>query len=149
MVSADQWVTYSATVTAQGTNSLTFNGGWDYPPAAGNPYYLYQSLNALNAPKEWYYDASTSKLYLQAPGGVNPSSQTVEVRKRQYGFDLGSQSYVNVSGFRLKAASVNVAGNHNPIDNCQILYPDSLHRPRRLATRQSQPASRLAANTTP
>jgi hypothetical protein len=131
MVSGLQWVTYSATVTAQGTNSLTFNGGWDYPPTAGNQYYLYQSLNALNAPREWYYNASTSKLYLQAPGGVNPSTQTVEVRKRQDGFALGSQSHINVSGFRLLGAGVNIAagGSFNTINNCQVLYPAPFQDP--------------------
>ena len=93
-------------------------------PGGGQPLLpLRFARGAGHAPKEWHYDASNSKLYLQAPGGANPGSQTVEVRKRQLGFDLGSQSYVNVSGFALKAASINVAGNHNLINNCQILYP--------------------------
>ena len=103
-----------------------YNSDTYHAPTAGNPYYLYGSLNALNAPKEWYYDASASKLYLQAPGSVNPSGQTVEVRKREYGFDLGSQSYVNLQGFCLKAANVRVAGNNNLVNNCQILYPEPL-----------------------
>lgn len=122
-----EYVSRNAVITNQTGNTLGFQwtvpGGTYWFPVAGNPYYLYGSLAALNAPREWHYDAPTSKLYLQAPGGANPGSQTVEVRKRQLGFDLGSQSYVNISGFALKAASINVAGNHNLIDNVQILYP--------------------------
>ena len=57
------------------------------------------------------------------PHGLSPNGQNVEVRTRQNGFDLGSQSYVNLSGFKLQAATINVAGNHNLMDNCQILYP--------------------------
>ena len=94
---------------------------------AGNPYYLYSSLAALNSAKEWYCNGST--LYLYAPNGASPSGQSVEVRKRQYGFDIGSQIYVNVDGFKLQAANVNVGGNHNTINNCQILYPAPLADP--------------------
>ena len=92
-------------------------------PVARNPYYICGSLTALNSAKEYYYDPSTSKLYLQAPGNVNPGTQVVEARKRLVGFDLGSQNYVTVQGFSLKAATINVAGNYNTINNCQILYP--------------------------
>ena len=81
-----QWSTWSTTVTGQTGNALSFQwpsstpGDYYHSPTAGNPYYLYGSLAALDAPKEWYYNASASKLYLQAPGSVNPSGQTVEVR---------------------------------------------------------------------
>ena len=133
IVSGSQWVTFNGSVASQAGNTLNVqwsdtnqygSPGMDslyYGPAAGNPFYLYGSLAAVGSPKEYYYDASKSKLYFNS--SVDPNRQTVEVRRRQLGFDLGSQSYVNVSGFRFQAANVNVAGSHNRIDNCQILYP--------------------------
>jgi hypothetical protein len=96
-------------------------------PSAGEPYYINGSLNALDSPNEYYCNGS--QLYLQAPKNANLSDSSVtsklniEARKRQHGFNLGTQNFVQVRGFSLKAANVNVAGNNNLIDNCQILYP--------------------------
>ena len=50
-----------------------------------------------------------------------------------------------MQGFSLKAASINVAGNNNVINNCQILYPTPYTAPDELAT--APPASRLAVDT--
>jgi hypothetical protein len=130
MAAGSEWTFTGPTrVISQSGNNLNFDAGATdvlgpaYTPTAGNPYYLYRSLAALDAPKEWHYDSANSRLYLQAPGGANPNSQAIEIRKRQLGFDVGSQSYINVTGFRLQAAGVNIAGNHNTIDNVQILHP--------------------------
>ena len=124
-----QWSVLARTIQNQTGSTLQYTAGADeanwptFYPQVGNHYYITGSLAALTVPKEYYYDSAASKLYLQAPGNANPSSQVVEARKRQLGFDLGSQSYVTVQGFSLKAASINVAGNYNVINHCQILYP--------------------------
>ena len=126
-----QWRFEGDGVITQTGNNITFNtgaSGSSYNPTAGNPYYLYGSLAALTAPKETYYNGST--LYLYAPNGANPNGQNVEVRTRDLGLSIASgASYVTVSGIQLKAANVTVAGNHNLIDNCQILYPTSFGNP--------------------
>ena len=44
------------------------------------------------------------------------------------GFNLAG-SYVNLSGIQLKAANVQVGGNHNMVNNCQILYPTAFYDP--------------------
>ena len=118
----------SRQITSQSGNTLSFTPGSEesagiLPQANNSAYYITGSLNALDAEREWYYNSGTSTLYLRAPGSVNPGTLTVEARKRTCGFDLGSQSYIQVKGLSLKAASVNIAGSHNLIDNCQILYP--------------------------
>ena len=119
------WVTNTESITSQTGNTVSFGTHFSnncaYEPTAGNKFYLYGSTAAVDSAKEYYYDGTAQKLYLNS--AVNPNTQTVEVRKRELGFDLGSQSYISVSGFRFKAANVNVAGNHNTINNCQILYP--------------------------
>jgi hypothetical protein len=111
-------------VTYQVQHNEVGNPSLHIPVAGGgDSYYINQSLAALNASKEWYYDSDSHNLYLQAPGNVNPATLMVEARKRQYGFDLGNRSYVQIKGISLKAANLNVAGNNNLIDNCQVLYP--------------------------
>ena len=130
-----EYVAISAPVTGHSGTTLNFQwpAGYSsssYHPRTGNPFYAYGSLSTLDSPKEWYYDSSASKLYLEAPGGVNPGGQTVEVRKRELGFDIDRwAAYVQVSGFRLQAAGVNVAGNYNLVDNVQALYPTSFTEP--------------------
>jgi hypothetical protein len=137
ITSGGEWVASHAVITGRSGNNLSFE--WSYPrlavydPAAGNPYYLYGVLGALDAAKEWHYDSAAGKLYLNAPGGTNPNSQAVEVRTRQYGFDLGSRSNIHISGFRLQAASIKIGGNFNTVDNCQILHPRAFSDPVGLA----------------
>ncbi len=121
-----EWVAYTRDITAQTGNTITYPStstfsSTSYTPRAGNQFYLYGSLAAVDVPKEYYYDTSNSKLYFNST--VNPNAQTVEVRTRQLGFNVGNHSYVDVSGFRFLAANVNVSGSHNTIDNCQIYYP--------------------------
>ena len=125
LIASDNTSTGTLSYTAGNDETVASYGGQPLQPLAsgGNPYYITGSLAALDVPREWYYDSGSNKLYLQAPGSVNPGTLTVEARKRQYGFDLGSQNYIQVKGISLKAANVNVGGNHNLIDNCQILYP--------------------------
>lgn len=45
-------------------------------------FYLLNRLEALDAPREWYYDANAKTLYYHAPDGGDPSSGRVEVAVR-------------------------------------------------------------------
>ena len=94
-----------------------------YNPAANNVFFLYNSLAAISAGNQWYNDAATGKLYIQTASGATPAGSTVEVRKRLNGFDMNGQSHVNLSGIQFKAANVQVSGNYNVVNNCQVLYP--------------------------
>ena len=132
-----RWTYLSRQIVNQTGGMLNYAAGLEeqtpyLQPTAkgGDPYYITGSLAALNAPKEWYYGAD-SNLYLQAPNSVNPATLTVEARQRQYGFDFNNQSCVQLKGFCMKAANVKIdsAGNHNRIDNCQILYPTPYTEP--------------------
>jgi hypothetical protein len=121
--------TYSSTITGNTGNNVSFNwaatGYLD--PGVNDPYHIYNSLAVLDAQKEWYYDGS--KLYLYAPGGVNPGAlQSVEVRQRANSFDTNHQSFINISGIRMLAASPSISQSSNiTINNCQILYPDPVY----------------------
>jgi hypothetical protein len=130
------WTNLSRTIESQSGNTLNYYADRDEANSSelqnttGRPYYIIGSRNALNAPREYYYDGS-SQLYLQAPDNVNPGTLTVEARKRQNGFDLGTQSYVQLKGLSLKAATIKMddGSHHNLVDNCQILYPTPYTEP--------------------
>lgn len=67
-------------VTGFNNGTLTFS----YQPINGNMgtddwgFYLEKRLDLLDAPNEWFYEASSGYLYLQAPNNANPNNITVE-----------------------------------------------------------------------
>ena len=65
-------------------------------------YYLSGALGLLDEPGEWFYDGET--LYLWAPDSETP--QDVEVKVRNYAFDLSERSYITVKNIELFAATV-------------------------------------------
>jgi hypothetical protein len=133
-----EYVFFQGDNITQAGNSLTYQWppadhstglGSYYNPAANNVYYLYGSVAAISAGNQWYNDAATGKLYIQTASGATPAGSTIEVRKRQNGFDTNGQSYVNVTGVQFKAANVQVSGNCNSVNKCQILYPTPFQNP--------------------
>jgi hypothetical protein len=122
---ATQWATFRQPVTAQSGNDLSFTwGAWSNgAPTAGSLYYLSETRPALDLNQGWCYDSTGGKLYLRAPGDVNPAGQIVEARSRRYGLDFNGQQYVNVTGFRMLAAGVKLSGQNNVVDHCQVLHP--------------------------
>lgn len=86
---------YTSTITSSNVGSITFNA-IGVAAVAGNNYYITGDLQDLDSPGEWYYDSVTSRLYLWAPGGVDPNTITVEAKKRTYAFDLSSRSYMSL-----------------------------------------------------
>jgi hypothetical protein len=70
-------------------------------------YYLTGRLGALDAEKEWFYDGT--KLYLWAPGGGSPAN--VEVKQRNYAFDLSGKSNLTIKNLRVFAATITTDSN--------------------------------------
>jgi len=65
-------------------------------------YYLTGKLSALDAPGEWFYDGTY--LYLWPPdGGV---TKNVEVKRRNYAFDLRGKSYITIRNIHIFAATI-------------------------------------------
>lgn len=102
------WVAYDGTVTSSGPGwvhvSLPRLSSWEIP-TAGNSYYLTNSFKALNAPGEWYR-TSNGQLYVWTPNSNNPNSDDIEVKQRQYAFDLSGHSGTTISGINIFAATI-------------------------------------------
>jgi hypothetical protein len=114
------WVTGKSTVTGFDTSTHTISftnmgNSVSYYPKAGNKYCIRDTLVALDIQNEWYYDGTT--VYLWKTGGGTPSGATVEVKKRNYGFDLSSRSYINVTGINIFAAGIDT---NSTSSNCSI-----------------------------
>jgi hypothetical protein len=85
-------------------------------------YYLTGLYGALDAAGEWFYDGSTSTLYLWAPTSGSPSN--VEAKARDYAFDLRGISYTNIEGLNIFASTIitDSDSTHNTLDGLTAKY---------------------------
>ena len=99
-------------VAANG-NQITFttfsDSGKDFNPAIYDPasrYYLFNKKEFLDVGGEWWHDKTNGQLYLWAPTSANPATSLVEVKKRDYAFNLTSRSYITIQGLNIFASMI-------------------------------------------
>jgi hypothetical protein len=92
--------TYTSPIIAQNGTQITFDKS--VGEVFRKFYYFTGRLGALDAEKEWFYDGTI--LYLWAPGSVSPSN--VEVKKRNYAFDLSGKSYITIKDIKIFASTI-------------------------------------------
>jgi hypothetical protein len=122
----DGWVGYTGIVTNSGPGWLQVSLpslSSSEQPIGGNSYYLSGKFQALDSAGEWYRDSSGT-LYLWDPSSDNPGSHTVEVKSRQYAFDLSGISGTTIQGINLFAASLhtNWASTNTTINGITAEY---------------------------
>lgn len=84
------------TVDEQCESDGTPGLGW------GSKYYLENHPALMDLPGEWWYDASTGRLYLWSPTGANPALLNLEISRWENGFDLTNRSNVVLDGFTIE-----------------------------------------------
>lgn len=125
----DPYSPETATVTASASGRLRFKlDDVDNPPnitpQPGGFYYLYRSLGALDAQREWFYDSSSKTLYFWAPGNADPARLEVRAKRRQFAFDLSGKSDVTIEHLNLFACTINMdsSSSNNTIDSVDAQY---------------------------
>ena len=88
----------------------------DYQIGTGSHYYLFNppGVDGLRHDGEWWHDTASNRLYVRLPGGAAPTGRSVEVKQRDWGFDLDGRSYITVQNVGLFACSLttdDMAGN--------------------------------------
>lgn len=125
------WTAQTSTVTGynSSTKTLTITKPqvdlWHRVPGKNSYFYLTGKLSELDAENEWHYE--NGQLYLWAPGGVDPSTVTVEAKSsRKWGFDLSGKNHIQLKDINVFAASANLENaTHCVIDNCDFKYVSS------------------------
>ncbi len=112
------YVPNSGTIISSSTGQIKFLSN-----AIGNKrdyYYLTGRLGALDAEKEWFYDGTY--IYLWAPGGSSPAN--VDVKMRNYAFDLSDKSYITISNISVFAATITTNSNSTNVtlDRLRVQY---------------------------
>lgn len=118
----------TGTVTASATGQLTINVEIGtctaICPQPGGLYYLFGTLGALDAEREWFYDSNAGLLYFMAPGKVDPNTLDVRYKNRQYGFDLSGKSNVTIRNIKLFACTIvmDQMSANNTLDGIDAKY---------------------------
>lgn len=94
------FVPQTSTIESSAPGEIVFrsNAGEDFHDF----YYLTGKLGLLDAPGEWFYDGTY--LYLWTPSGGVPKK--VEVKRRNYAFDLRGKSFITIRNIRIFAATI-------------------------------------------
>ena len=95
------YVSQTRNITAHSGSEISLSGSI-IADNKSDFYYLTGRLGALDAEKEFFYDGT--HLYLWQPGGGSPAN--VEVKKRNYAFDLNNKSHITVNKINLFAATI-------------------------------------------
>jgi Right handed beta helix region/Protein of unknown function (DUF1565) len=116
-----EWVVETGKITAATASGFTFSapGGQLvepvdfapslYVPRPGNPYFIWGKHVLLDSANEWFLDPVASQLSLWTPQGDTPNNHTVEVKRRNFAFDLTGRSYIVVTGIHIFAATITTA----------------------------------------
>ncbi len=154
---AHQFWTWSRHVTSHSAGSGVFEYPRNLPSLAGygerehfgGRYYLSGILAALDSPGEWYCDRATNTLYLWPLDGGNPSSRSVAVKTREYGFTAEKCDYIELDGLHFFGCAFSFQEcNHCVINNCHLLFPTYARELTELAAnRTPTPETRITGNT--
>jgi hypothetical protein len=127
IVPGQQWVAYTATVTASGPGFVSFTYAAPSPDAAasaGTKYYLVGAQAAIDSWGEWYYNPANQNLSLLPSTGDNPASHLVEAKHRQYGFNLAGIGQVKIQGINFFSCTINTDANspNDTFDHLNLQY---------------------------
>jgi hypothetical protein len=108
-----------STITVDATTETS--GWWFTGSGAG---WLWGKFSFLDADNEWHSQTNITgnMLYLRISGGADPSTHTVEMKRRNWCVDLDGRNYITVSGLNMWAGAVRLKGNGNVLQNCQAQY---------------------------
>jgi hypothetical protein len=90
-------------------------------------FFLYNKLESLSGPGDWFYDTDAQQLYFYSPTGAAPAAGSVSVKRRSMAFDLATNniSYTNLSNLSVFSSTIETgaASWGNTLDQLDVNYP--------------------------
>jgi len=119
------WIYERKTVSAFSGGNVTFSSAALFAPAANFGYYFDNKLNLLDVANEWFYDKAAGRVYLYAPGGVNPNTLNVEGVTKLNGVFINinianiTVQDLKITGYKQTGVD-GYTGNYNTVQRCNI-----------------------------
>jgi len=132
---AHQFYTWTRTIESHSDGNDTFlypkdlTGITSYAdkttPWENDRYFLTGKLEALDRPGEWFLDENANTLYLWTPDGNSPAEYTIEVKQRNYGFEVSANTnHIEICGFDFFGCTfVFDDCDYCLVANCNLPYP--------------------------
>lgn len=116
-------------------------------PSAGNYYYLWGKLSALDAPGEWFRE-SDGTLYLWLPDSSHPNQHTIEAKRRLWAFDLTDRAHIVLDGLSIFGATIRTNGQSHALtlQNLDVRFPWHVQRLPPMFWTSGTPGIDLAGN---
>jgi len=97
-------------------------------PTVGNPYFIHDSLELLDAPGEYYLDKVKKRLYFYTPDGKSPENYRISLKSSRYSLNMDDNTYVKVRNIKFYGAGFTMENASNCIiENCTFKYSDYLN----------------------
>ncbi len=81
--------------------------------SGGEPYFVTNTKGLLDKPGEWLRQDDT--LFLNTSDGTSPASKRMEIKRRDYAFDLTGLSYIRIQGITVFAATITTDHDASPL----------------------------------
>ena len=111
---ANEWyTTRTGTITSGNSPSLTaeMTAAWD----RGSFWlYFFGKKELLDSPGEWFYQGDNNNLFFWSPDSAVPTS--VEVKQRNYAFDLRDRSFISLHNLNLFANTITTSDRSQGIE---------------------------------
>jgi parallel beta-helix repeat protein len=117
------WIYETRGITGDnGGNTLNLGGNTSLPfTGIGSGYFIDNSLAALDAPGEWYFDSGASRLYFYPPAGTSPATMVVEAAWRNDGVTLNGATVEDVAFQHFKNVAIQI-NNPSTVRRCVVQH---------------------------
>ncbi|MBK1880402.1 right-handed parallel beta-helix repeat-containing protein [Pelagicoccus mobilis] len=126
----NRWTSWRVPVTGSQSGKVDFAelpDDWDFAgshsPMDRGEFYLMNTYEALDAEGEWYVDEDSDKLYFKAPGGGNPDTGEVLVRRRTVLADLRGRNGIVLKNIEFFGGAIDLGNAEEcEVRSCRIYY---------------------------
>ncbi len=119
------WADESAPASFDTENKqINLNGELAYGLLEGRPYYIYNLLEELDSPGEWFLDRSTGIMYMYPEADLSESDIRYATSEKPI-ITIKNASYINFTGITFEGApgggiSITNGSHHNIIKDCEF-----------------------------
>lgn len=83
-----------------------------------SPFFVFGAEEGVDAPGEWFYNEKSGEFTFLPPKELDMDEAVIEVKMRDWAFDLSERSYITIKGFHLFGTSITTdreSGTGNPV----------------------------------